>query len=291
MFYADYDLVEEAGADGAPTSEQHLLDWHEGRLRDAFDLGRVWFVAAERMEKAGGANGEYQTADLYDLRLRLGEQGPLVHIANRYAGSLYAVHAGGSKHNVFDYLLSDKASQLEMEKALAEHLQRTDAYLEPGSHFKQVAYTAAEEAAFSGCLASVVIPVNNRPEFIGRAIESVLAQTVREVEAIVVVNGGPEDPTIPAVREYLEGGAKYNPSAPPVRLIVVDINNLGLCLNSGIAAARGKYYVQLDSDDRLKPDAVEKLRSEFDSDPRIGMVIGSYEVWGPGRRLGQVGSE
>ncbi len=39
----------------------------------------------------------------------------------------------------------------------------------------------------------------------------------------------------------------------------------------GIAAARGKYYVQLDSDDRLKPDAVEKLRDTFDSDPAIGM--------------------
>ena len=153
-------------------------------------------MTADRLEKAGGPNPDYQAADLYDLRLRMGEQGPLVHIANRYAGSLYAVHAGGSKHNVFDYLLSDKASQLEMEKALGEHLQRTGAYLEPGAHFKQVSYDSKEEAAASECLASIVIPVNNRPEFIGRAIESVLAQTVPNVEVIVVVNGGNDDRTI-----------------------------------------------------------------------------------------------
>jgi cellulose synthase/poly-beta-1,6-N-acetylglucosamine synthase-like glycosyltransferase len=37
--------------------------------------------------------------------------------------------------------------------------------------------------------------------------------------------------------------------------------------------------VQLDSDDRLKADAVEKILQVYDSDDKIGMVIGSYEVW------------
>lgn len=68
----------------------------------------------------------------------------------------------------------------------------------------------------------------------------------------------------------------------------MDVNNLGLCLNTGIAAASGRYYVQLDSDDRLKPDAVEKLRDVFDSDPRIGMVIGSYEVWDMDAASGEI---
>ena len=37
--------------------------------------------------------------------------------------------------------------------------------------------------------------------------------------------------------------------------------------------------MQLDSDDRLKPDAVEKILAVYEEDPKIGMVIGSYEVW------------
>jgi glycosyltransferase involved in cell wall biosynthesis len=60
----------------------------------------------------------------------------------------------------------------------------------------------------------VVIPVNNRPEFIGRAIESVQAQTVSKVEVIVVVNGGPEDPTAPEVKRYMEGGDKFDAGKP-----------------------------------------------------------------------------
>jgi glycosyltransferase involved in cell wall biosynthesis len=272
MIYADYARV---SADGA-TTDVHLLDWHAGRLRDTFDMGRATFFATATLKDAGGFNCEYRGADLYDLRLRVTERGPAVHIANRYAGSLYSVEESAGGHNVFDYLLADQSVQRELEHALGKHLERTGANLAPGAHVQPVS-SVADHA--DGLIASIVIPVNNRPEFIGRAIESVQAQTVREVEVIVVVNGGPDDATVPEVRRYLPGGDRHQADAPAVHLQVVDINNLGLCLNTGIAAARGRYYVQLDSDDRLKPDAVEKLLAVFDSDPTIGMVVGSYEVW------------
>jgi glycosyltransferase involved in cell wall biosynthesis len=151
-----------------------------------------------------------------------------------------------------------------------------------------VNYSPVEEKEFEQCIASVIIPVYNREEFIGTAIESVQAQTVQNVEVIVVVNGGPKDPTINGVKPYLPGGEKHDPNKPEVKLIVEDINNLGHCFNKGIRAARGKYYVQLDSDDRLKPDAVEKLIEVFDSDDRIGMVIGSYEVWKKDETTGEL---
>ena len=53
---------------------------------------------------------------------------------------------------------------------------------------------------------------------------------------------------------------------------------------------QGVHYqaVQLDSDDRLKPDVVEKIVAVFNSDPRIGMVIGSYEVWGKCDKTGEI---
>jgi glycosyltransferase involved in cell wall biosynthesis len=98
---------------------------------------------------------------------------------------------------------------------------------------------------------------------------------------VVVVNGGAGRiaTACPKYGGTWRAGDRHQADAPAVHLQVVDINNLGLCLNTGIAAARGRYYVQLDSDDRLKPDAVEKLLAVFDSDPTIGMVVGSYEVW------------
>ncbi len=284
MIYADYERI---GADGS-TSDVHLLNWHLGRLRDTVDFGQVIMCPTAVPREIGGFDEQYSAADLYDLRLRISEEYRIAHIANRYAGSLYSVAAPAEGHNVFAYLLADKNTQLEMERACTEHLKRTGTYLKQGEHVRPVEYSAEQQRHFDDCIASVVTPVNNRPEFIGRAIESVQAQTVPRVEMIVVVNGGPDDPTADAVRAYMEGGDKYDATKPRVRLIVVDINNLGLCLNAGIATARGKYYVQLDSDDRLKPDAVEKLLQVYDSDPTIGMVVGSYEVWTLDENSGQL---
>lgn len=283
MIYADYESVD---ADGT-RRDRHLLDWHEGRLRDTTDFGKAWLLSGSWLRKAR-LDEKYAAADLYDLRLRASEAGPLVHIANRYAGSLYTVAAPAAAHNVFAYLLADRKGQLELEDAETAHLRRTGTILAPNAHYGRPAYTPEELNRFKDCVASIIIPVNNRPEFIGRAIESVQRQTVRNVEIMVMVNGGPSDPTIPAVRRYMEGGDKYDASAPRVSMQTVDINNLGLCFNTGLAAARGKYYVQLDSDDRLKPDAVEKIVAVFESDPTIGMVVGSYEVWNLDTQSGQI---
>lgn len=275
LVYCDYERL---AADGT-RKDVHLLDWHAGRLRDTVDFGAAWLVSAAALRAVGGFDEHYDAADQYDLRLKLSEKYALRHVQNRYAGSLYSVAAPATGHNVFAYLLADKKTQLELERACTEHLKRSGAYLKPGAHVRKVTYAADDEARFRACIASIVTPVNRRPEFIGRAIESVQAQTVQQVEMVVVVNGGPDDPTAAEVRRYLPGGDKHDARKPAVRLIVVDVNNLGLCLNAGIAAARGKYYVQLDSDDRLKPDAVEKILKVFESDPTVGMVVGSYEVW------------
>jgi glycosyltransferase involved in cell wall biosynthesis len=275
LVYADYRLI---AADGSHR-DVHLLDHHEGRLRDNQDFGAVWLLPRAVMDKVGGLNPKYSAADLYDLRLKVATRYRLVHVAAARNGHAYLVKAPATKHNVFDYLLASKEVQLEMENVLTEHLKRIGAYLAPGAHYQKVTYTRAEEQRFAECIASVVIPVFNRKEFIGTAIESVQAQTVPNVEVIVVVNGGKDDPTIEGVEPYLPGGAKYDPNKPKVTLLVEDINNIGYCLNKGLEVARGKYYVQLDSDDRLKPHAVAKILEVFNSDPRIGMVIGSYEVW------------
>lgn len=267
--YADYELEEEGRL-----KEIHVLKHHIGRVRDNQDYGRVFFLRKKCLSAIGNADEENKYNTLYDLRLKISEQFELIHLANRYAGSLYRVVAAGKAHDVFDYLKAGKDIQIEAEEVVSKHLKRIGAYLEPGSH-----YTDRPESSNISLTASVIIPVNNRPEFIGKAIESVQAQNVQDVEVIIVVNGGPDDPTISEVKRYMSGGDNFNPHKPEVQLLVFDINNLGLCLNMGARAARGSYYVQLDSDDRLKPDAVEKIVKVFNSDSKIGMVIGSYEVW------------
>jgi len=269
LLYADYEL-ENNGA----VIEKHLLKHHAGRLRDNQDFGKVWVLSAAALDKAGYADEKIRFNTLYDLRLKMAEHGQPEHISNRYAGSLYRVRAEGKTHNVFDYLLAGKESQLEAEQVLTAHLQRISAWLEPGHH-----YSVRPQSNNSGLKASFIIPVNNRPEFITSAIESIQNQTIRETEVIVVCNGGEADPTIPAVQAFMSGGHRFDPAKPEVRLLTYAVNNLGLCLNMGAEAARGEFYVQLDSDDLVTADAVEKILAVYESDPKIGMVIGSYEVW------------
>ena len=270
MIYGDY---EQSG--GGSVKEIKLLKHHHGRVRDNQDLGKVFMYRKEALEAVGYADEKLQFHWLYDLRLKLAEKHEILHVANRYSGSLYAVKSQGSDHNVFDYLMASKDSQLEAEEVLSAHLKRIGAYLDAGAFYSERSIETEETLL----KASIIIPVNNRPEFIGSAIESVQAQTIQEVEVIVVVNGGNGDPTIPEVERYQVGGDKYDENKPQVQLLVYELNNLGLCLNMGAHVARGAYYVQLDSDDRLKPDAVEKILAIYESDPKIGMVIGSYEVW------------
>jgi glycosyltransferase involved in cell wall biosynthesis len=270
FFYADYELNT-----GMEIREVKLLFHHIGRVRDNQDYGSVWFFNKRAVLDSGGFDESLQFHQWYDMRLKISEQHELIRIGNKYGGSLYTVNASGSKVNVFDYLLSGKDVQLEAEKVLTGHLKRIGAYLPP-DYFFEMDYEQDRQAELD---ASVIIPVGHRPEFIGTAIESVQAQTNKNIEALIIVNGGDSDPTADVVREYMKGGDRFDPEKPTVRLVVIDINNIGLCLNIGARMAKGKYYVQLDSDDRLKPGAVEKILEVFAADEMTGMVIGSYEVW------------
>lgn len=270
FFYADYEIV-----DREEKKEIKLLFHHIGRLRDNQDYGSVYFIRKSSMEKIGFFGPSVRFNHWYDIRLKLAEKAKLIRIGNKYSGSLYAQKAAASSANVFDYLMAGKDVQIEAENILTNHLKRIGAYLEPGKFAEKPSISVNQ----SPLKASVIIPVGHRPEFIGTAIESIQAQSVRDIEAIIVVNGGEKDPTADVVRRYMQGGDLYDADKPEIRLMVIDINNIGLCLNLGAEQARGKYYVQLDSDDRLKADAVEKILETFDSDPAIGMVIGSYEVW------------
>lgn len=270
LFYADYDLKS-----GDNIKEVHLMYHHIGRVRDNQDYGKVFFMRVEAILDVGCFDNEVKFNSLYDMRLKISENFNLIRISNKYSGSFYTVVSEGKKANVFDYLMSGKEIQIEAEKVVTEHLRRIGAYMKPGDFM--VSNNVFENDY--ELEATVIIPVGYRPGFIGTAIESIQAQTVKNIEAIIVVNGGEDDPTADAVRKYMEGGELYDPDKPEIRLIVIDINNIGLCLNLGAKNARGKYYIQLDSDDRLKPDAVEKVLKVFESGDDIGMVIGSYEVW------------
>jgi glycosyltransferase involved in cell wall biosynthesis len=100
---------------------------------------------------------------------------------------------------------------------------------------------------------SVILPVYNRAELVGRALRSCLAQTFPDFE-VVAVDDGSSDGSADAVRAV---------SDPRIRLLVHE-RNLGRCpaRNTAMAAARGEWFVFLDSDDELLPDALQTIHRD-----------------------------
>lgn len=126
-------------------------------------------------------------------------------------------------------------------------------------------------------LVSVVIPAYNAAWCLGRALDSVLAQTWPALE-ILVVDDGSSDAT-PAVLE------RYGS-----RIRVIRQANAGMSAarNSGIAAARGALLAFLDADDWWRPEKVARQVSVLQARPEVGFCSTTAELSGPeGQRLGQ----
>ncbi len=110
---------------------------------------------------------------------------------------------------------------------------------------------------------SVVVPAYNVADYIGCCIESILNQSYRNLE-IIVVNDGSTDLTREKIRKY---------ESDP-RLMVVSQPNSGLSAarNTGIQMATGELITFVDSDDRVHEDTYAKNMLYFASDPAIDFV-------------------
>ena len=100
-------------------------------------------------------------------------------------------------------------------------------------------------------LLSVVMPVYNVELYVGDAIASVLRQSYRNLELIIVDDGSPDGST-PIAR----GAARRDPR---VRYLRTENAGLGAARNRGAALARGEYLAFFDSDDIVPPRAYERL--------------------------------
>ncbi len=116
--------------------------------------------------------------------------------------------------------------------------------------------------------ASVIITTYNHARFLGEAIESVLAQTVKPAEIIVVDDGSTDDPASVVHKFHT------------VRLIRQKNQGLGAARNTGLEAARGKFIVFLDADDRLRPAALATNLALFKEQPECALVYGAYRLIG-----------
>lgn len=111
---------------------------------------------------------------------------------------------------------------------------------------------------------SVIIPVYKGANYVGEAIESVLAQTYKNIEIIVVDDGSPDDgATRQAVERYI----------PRVRYIHQENRGVAGALNTGIQAMTGDYFSWLSHDDLFVRDKTAKQVAFLEKLGRDDVVI------------------
>lgn len=115
---------------------------------------------------------------------------------------------------------------------------------------------------------SVVIPLYNKQNYIQQTIESVLAQTLRDFE-ILVVDDGSTDRSLEIAKKF---------EAHNVHIITQKNAGVSVARNVGIKNANGTYVAFLDADDLWYPNYLETIDSLIEKFPQGGMYVTAYRI-------------
>lgn len=108
----------------------------------------------------------------------------------------------------------------------------------------------------SGIAVSVIIPAYNLESYIGACMESIVSQSLKKIE-LIVVDDGSTDNTIQIIQNYIDTCIE---EIEDIILLRNDQNRgAGYSRNRGLDIARGKYLLFLDGDDFFEHDMIERM--------------------------------
>ncbi len=110
---------------------------------------------------------------------------------------------------------------------------------------------------------SVIIPCFNYGAYIDEAVDSVLSQTYRDFEIIIVDDGSDDGETRPKLERYRK---------PATQVFFTSNMGVSMARNNAIAHASGEFILPLDADDRIHHAYLEKAVSAMDADRGLGIV-------------------
>lgn len=120
----------------------------------------------------------------------------------------------------------------------------------------------------SGYKVSVIVSVYNGEQYLSKCIESILHQTYRDFE-LILVNDGSEDGSEAVCRSYDDAR---------VRVFSQPNRGVSAARNRGLDEARGEWVYFCDADDELYEDALERFVQKTES-PEVCFVMGGYEIY------------
>lgn len=123
----------------------------------------------------------------------------------------------------------------------------------------------------NGPSVSVLMPAYNVEKYIGEAIDSILNQTFRDFE-FIIVDDASTDNTLAVIEKYND---------PRVKIIRNEKNlKLAASLNRGLGIVRGKYIARMDADDLADPQRFQKLFDFLEKNPAIDICGSAMKIFG-----------
>lgn len=119
---------------------------------------------------------------------------------------------------------------------------------------------------------SVIITTYNRSALLKRALDSLVVQTEKDWEAIIVDDGSTDDTAFVAL-PYLEREDK-------IKYIHQKNAGYSIAKNAGIFSAKGKFITFLDSDDEYSPTHLEERKRILMNNPKVEFLHGGVKVIG-----------
>ena len=118
---------------------------------------------------------------------------------------------------------------------------------------------------------SLILPVYNGEQFLATALDSILAQTMTDFE-VIAVNDASRDGSAAILADYAARD-------PRIRVITKEVNaGLPAALNTGFAAARGRYHSWTSDDNLLRPPMLERLAGVLDAEPEADIVHSGFII-------------
>lgn len=120
-------------------------------------------------------------------------------------------------------------------------------------------------------MVSVVIPCYNQAMFLRETVDSIISQTYKHYEIIIVNDGSPDDTSEVANRIISEN--------PACSITLIEQKNGGVASarNHGIDASRGKYILVLDADDKIHPQMLAKTVELLSENAAISIAYTDYQ--------------
>ncbi len=117
---------------------------------------------------------------------------------------------------------------------------------------------------------SVIMPIYNAYDFLRPAMDSVVDQTLRDIE-IICIDDGSTDHSLDIIKEYQKQDDR-------IRIITETNAGPALARNNGLRRARGEYVAFLDADDFFKPELLERLYTVAKRDD-LDIAIARYDIY------------